>query len=80
MKETNFYAYATDEMRLANRPQEVSETVFKDLFEYWKSDTAQDISKTYTGNQKKLKHPHIVGKTSFAIIRERKKKESPDAL
>ncbi|KAH0679054.1 hypothetical protein KY284_020139 [Solanum tuberosum] len=31
-------------------------------------------------NQKKLRYPHTVGKTSFAIICEEKKKETPDAL
>ncbi|XP_049382790.1 uncharacterized protein LOC125847145 [Solanum stenotomum] len=39
-----------------------------------------EMSHTNKENRKKLRYPHTVGKTSFAIICEEKKKETPDAL
>lgn len=38
------------------------------------------MSRTNTENRKKLRYPHTVGKRSFAIIREKKQKETTDAL
>ncbi|MCD7446076.1 hypothetical protein HAX54_037282 [Datura stramonium] len=38
LKEDHFYAYADEETRMASRPQNVLETIFKDLLEYWKSE------------------------------------------
>ncbi|XP_060194941.1 uncharacterized protein LOC132624133 [Lycium barbarum] len=72
LKKKHYYAYANDELRMAKRPKNVSECQFKDLLEYWNSETAQEISRKNTENRKKLKYPHTVGKTSFAIIRENK--------
>ncbi|XP_060197246.1 uncharacterized protein LOC132626402 [Lycium barbarum] len=80
LKKKHYYRYANDELRMAKRPKEVSESQFKALLEYWNSDAAQDMSKKNTENRKKLRYPHTVGKTSFAIIREKKKKENPEAL
>ncbi|XP_060172400.1 uncharacterized protein LOC132603390 [Lycium barbarum] len=79
LKKKHYYRYANDELRMAKRPKEVSESQFKALLEYWNSDAAQDMSRKNTEN-KKLRYPHTVGKTSFAIIHEKKKKENPEAL
>ncbi|XP_060216583.1 uncharacterized protein LOC132644053 [Lycium barbarum] len=38
------------------------------------------MSNTNTENRKKLRYPHTVGKKSFAVIREEKQKEGPDAV
>nr|XP_018628610.1 uncharacterized protein LOC104102975 isoform X2 [Nicotiana tomentosiformis]XP_018628611.1 uncharacterized protein LOC104102975 isoform X2 [Nicotiana tomentosiformis]XP_018628612.1 uncharacterized protein LOC104102975 isoform X2 [Nicotiana tomentosiformis] len=55
---------------MENRPVDVPESHFKDLFKYWNSDPHKKMSETNTENQNKLKCPHTAGRPSFALIRE----------
>ncbi|KAM3202411.1 hypothetical protein P3L10_030035 [Capsicum annuum] len=57
------------------RPDYVSEVEFKVLLDYSNSKEAQKTSHTNTENRKKLRYPCTIGKKSFAVIREEKKKE-----
>nr|XP_016490992.1 PREDICTED: uncharacterized protein LOC107810703 [Nicotiana tabacum] len=70
LKKKHFEAYENDELRMENRPKNVPASHFKDLLDYWNSNSAKKTSETNIENQKKLKHPHTAGKTSFARIIE----------
>ncbi|XP_059302008.1 uncharacterized protein LOC132053932 [Lycium ferocissimum] len=50
LKKKHYYRYANDEIRMAKRPKEVSESQFKALLEYWNSDAAQ-VSKMKKGKE-----------------------------
>ncbi|KAF3627728.1 hypothetical protein FXO38_20395 [Capsicum annuum] len=69
-KEDHYYAYPNYEIQMANRPKTVPEPVFADLLQYWNSKEAKDKSDANKQNQKMWKYPHIVGRTSFTLIRE----------
>ncbi|XP_059302824.1 uncharacterized protein LOC132054881 isoform X2 [Lycium ferocissimum] len=72
LKKKHYYRYANDEIRMAKRPKEVSNL---NLRLSSNIGTPMRLKKN-TENRKKLRYPHTVGKTSFAIIRE----ENPEAL
>ncbi|XP_016544875.1 uncharacterized protein LOC107845129 [Capsicum annuum] len=74
-KKYHFYAYTNDEIRRAKRPTSVPERVFEDLLEYWNSKEAKDTSKNNKENMKKFKYPHTMGKISFALIGEEKRRK-----
>lgn len=64
----HYKTYDSDDLWMANKPKEVSESDFKDLLKYWNSEKFKKISETNTKNRKKWKNPHNAGKTSFAVI------------
>ncbi|KAH0700764.1 hypothetical protein KY290_010262 [Solanum tuberosum] len=80
--ENHYKAYDNDDLRMANKPKDVSEFDFKDLLKYWDSEKFKEMSERNTKNRKKWMNPHTAGKTSFAVIRNNleKEKESPDEL
>ncbi|KAM3304597.1 hypothetical protein P3S67_011463 [Capsicum chacoense] len=65
---------------MAKRPKTVPELVFADLLQHWNSKEVKDKSNANKQNQKIWKYPRTVGKTSFALIHEEKKKETSGAV
>lgn len=80
LKEKYYLPKANNELQIAKRPLFFSQSEFKDLLEYWNCEKVQELSKTNKKKRKKLRYPHMVGKSSFAIICEGKKKESYVAM
>ncbi|XP_060210623.1 uncharacterized protein LOC132637571 [Lycium barbarum] len=80
LKKKHYIPYANDQLRMENRPGYVPQSHFMDLLVYWNSEKSQKMSNTNRENRKKLRYPHTVGKKSFAVIREEKKKEGPNAV
>uniref|UniRef100_A0A3Q7HMV5 Uncharacterized protein n=1 Tax=Solanum lycopersicum TaxID=4081 RepID=A0A3Q7HMV5_SOLLC len=44
------------------------ESAFKEILSYWNSDETKETSHTNKENREKVRYPHTIGKTSFAII------------
>nr|XP_033513038.1 uncharacterized protein LOC104100335 isoform X3 [Nicotiana tomentosiformis] len=80
LKKNHFKAYENAELRMENRPLDVSESHFKDLLKYWNSDPYKKMSKTNKENRNKLRHPCTNCKTSFVLFREAKQKKISDTL
>ncbi|XP_060211156.1 uncharacterized protein LOC132638215 [Lycium barbarum] len=80
LKKKHYVPYANDELRMENRTGYILQSHFKDLLVYWNSKKSQKMSNINAENRKKLRYPHTVGKKSFAVIREEKKKEGPDVV
>nr|XP_016477277.1 PREDICTED: uncharacterized protein LOC107798757 isoform X2 [Nicotiana tabacum] len=73
-----FEAYENDELRMEKRPIDVPESQFRELINIGTLIPTRNCPKPKTNmkNHRKLRYPHTAGITSFALIREKKKKRS----
>ncbi|KAG5616460.1 hypothetical protein H5410_016284 [Solanum commersonii] len=58
--EKQYKAYDNDDLRMANKPKDVSESDFKDLLKYWDSEKFKaEMEKLHTLKRKALSEPYL---------------------
>ncbi|XP_043687460.1 uncharacterized protein LOC122638672 [Telopea speciosissima] len=80
IKSNVFNKYSTHEERLAHLDARVPLEQWNILLETWSQDSSQIISERNSRHSSNREYSHTTGKTPFAVIRERKRKEHPDGL
>ncbi|KAK1387885.1 hypothetical protein POM88_016063 [Heracleum sosnowskyi] len=76
IKADHFTAYENDEMRLANRPDDIALETFKLLLEYWNDESVQARAKKNAASRKRYVDTHTLGPKSFAQHRYKMKKKA----
>ncbi|KAL8125423.1 hypothetical protein AgCh_012929 [Apium graveolens] len=76
IKAGHFTPYENDELRLVNRPDDISLETFKMLLGYWNDESVQKRAKTNATSHKANVETHTLGPKSFAQHRNKMKNKA----